>query len=423
MRNNVEPKQPSVDEQLEILMRGTCFADEAEDWGDESTESGVLRAQMRDELRRKLELGRPLRVYLGVDPTATDLHVGHFVPFQKLRRFQELGHQVIFLIGDYTATIGDPSGQTSERRRFTHQQVLDLATTYTEQAYRVLDANRTEVRYNGEWLAKLSFADIIELASIFPMKQIIARRDFRQRMDRGDSLRFHEALYVLMQGYDAYALQCDVQIGAYDQHFNLLAGRAIQEHFGDPPHVMITNPLLVGTDGRKMSKSFDNTININDEPFDMYGKTMRISDPHVDAYLELTSSLDTLEIAALVDQLRCGTEPMEVKKTLAFNLVQQYHGEEAARGAEEKFRQVVQRKEAPAEVPEVEVPPELRQATWVDLCAGLRLSQSKGEMRRLMQQGGFYVEQKAVKDTQAKAEVPEDGVLVRLGKRRYYRLV
>ncbi|MCP4655393.1 MAG: tyrosine--tRNA ligase [bacterium] len=416
-------KRFSVDEQLEILMRGTCFADEAEDWRDEGIESGVLCAQMRDELRRKLELGRPLRVYLGIDPTGTDLHVGHFVPLQKLRRFQELGHQVIFLIGDYTATIGDPSGQTSERRRFTHEQVLELAGTYTEQAYHVLDAEKTEVRYNGEWLAKLSFADLIELASIFPMKQIVARRDFRQRMERGDSVRFHEALYVLMQGYDAYALKCDVQIGAYDQHFNLLAGRAIQEHFGDPPHVMITNPLLVGTDGRKMSKSFDNTININDEPFDMYGKTMRISDPQVGAYLELTSSLATREIAALVEQLRSGAEPMEVKKRLAFNLVQQYHGEEAARGAEEKFRRVVQRKEAPAEVPEVEVPPELRNATWVDLCAGLGLSKSKGEVRRLMQQGGFYVEQEPVKDTHAKAEVPEDGVLVRLGKRRYYRLV
>lgn len=416
-------KQFSADEQLEILMRGTRFADEADDWGGEVTDGRSLRTQMQEELREKLKLGRPLRVYLGVDPTSTDLHIGHFVPLQKLRRFQDLGHQVIFLIGDYTATIGDPSGQTSERRRFTHEQVLELAETYTEQAFRVLDSEKTEVRYNGEWLAKLSFADLIELASIFPMKQIIARRDFQQRMERGESLRFHEALYALMQGYDAYVLKCDVQVGAYDQHFNMLAGRAIQEYFGDTPHVMITNPLLVGTDGRKMSKSYGNTINVNDAPFDMYGKAMRISDECIHEYLELTSSLDGHEIDELMRPLRSGASPMEVKKRLAFDLVQQYHGEEAARDAEEKFHRVVQRKEAPAEVPEVEVPPELLDTTWVHVCAGLSLSKSKGEARRLMQQGGFYVEQEPVRNTDARADIPADGVLVRLGKRRYYRLV
>ncbi len=404
-------------------MRGTRFADEAEDWGAQITEGKSLRKQMQEELREKLKLGRPLRVYLGVDPTSTDLHVGHFVPLQKLLKFQELGHQVIFLIGDYTATIGDPSGQDSERRRFTHEQVLELATTYTDQAHRVLDPEKTEVRYNGDWLAKLSFADIIDLASIFPMKQIIARRDFQQRMERGESLRFHEALYALMQGYDAYALKCDVQVGAYDQHFNMLAGRAIQEHFGDAPHAMVTNPIIIGTDGRKMSKSYGNTININENPFDMYGKAMRIADEHIHEYLELTSSLSPREIDSLVGQLKSGGNPMEIKKRLAANLVAQYHGEDAARGAAEQFLQVVQRKEAPDEVPELHVPAELVGATWVDLCAGLSLAKSKGELRRLMKQGGFYVEQQPVTDTDAKAELPAGGVLVRLGKRRYYRLV
>jgi tyrosyl-tRNA synthetase len=378
---------------------------------------------MRAELKAKLELGRPLRVYLGVDPTSTELHVGHFVPLQKLRRFQELGHQVIFLIGDYTATIGDPSGQASERRRFAHAEVMEMAGTYTDQAFRVLDAQRTEVRHNGDWLAKLSFADLIELASIFPLKQIIARRDFRDRMERGESLRFHEALYALMQGYDAYALECDVQVGAYDQHFNMLAGRAIQEHFGQTPHVMITNPLIIGTDGRKMSKSYGNTINIHDEPFDMYGKAMRVSDAHIQEYLELTTSLDGVEIDRLLERLRGGANPMEVKKRLAANLVEQYHGEAAVAEAAETFQQVVQRKEAPDEVSEVTVPAELMGSSWVDLVAGLGLSASKGEVRRLMTQGGFYVEQEPLRDVHAAAEIPTDGVLIRLGKRRYFRLL
>lgn len=413
----------SIDEQVRILMRGTRFADEAEEWGMAADSEGGLRAQMTAELREKLTLGRPLRVYLGVDPTSTDLHVGHFVPLQKLRKFQELGHQVIFLIGDYTATIGDPSGQSGERRRFKHEEVLDLAQTYTEQAYRVLDPKKTEVRYNGDWLAGLSFADLIELASIFPMKQIIARRDFQQRMERGESLRFHEALYALMQGYDAYALKCDVQVGAYDQHFNMLAGRAIQEHFGDAPHVMVTNPIIIGTDGRKMSKSYGNTINVNDAPEEMFGKAMRIADEHLHEYLELTSSLPPAEIDELVAQLKAGANPMAVKKRLARNLVEQYHGAAAADEAEAHFRQVVQEKAAPDEVPEVSVPADLAQASWVDLLAGLTLMKSKGEARRLIQQGGFYVEQTPIADVEARAAIPAGGVLIRLGKRKYYRLV
>jgi tyrosyl-tRNA synthetase len=413
----------SIEEQVRVLMRGTRFADETDDWGMAAEGERTLRRQMEAELRAKLALGRPLRVYLGVDPTSTELHVGHFVPLQKLRKFQELGHQVIFLIGDYTATIGDPSGQASERRRFKHEEVLDLAQTYTEQAFRVLDGTKTEVRYNGDWLAGLSFADLIELASIFPMKQIIARRDFQQRMDRGESLRFHEALYALMQGYDAYALKCDVQVGAYDQHFNMLAGRAVQEHFGDAPHVMITNPIIIGTDGRKMSKSYGNTINVNDAAEEMYGKAMRVADAQIHEYLELASSLPADEIDALIGELKGGANPMTVKKRLARNLVEQYHGAAAAEEAEAHFRQVVQEKEAPDEVPVVIVPPELAQASWVDLLAGLMLSKSKGEARRLMSQGGFYVEQEAVSDSTAMASVPAAGVLVRLGKRKYYRLM
>jgi tyrosyl-tRNA synthetase len=333
-----------------------------------------------------------------------------------------MGHRAIFLVGDYTAMIGDPSERETERRRFTHEEVLALAETYTDQAFRILDPRKTEVRHNSEWLSKLTFADLIDLASIFPLKQIIARRDFQDRMARGDSLRFHEALYALMQGYDALALDCDVQVGAYDQHFNMLAGRTIQEHYGKEPHVMVTNPLLTGTDGRKMSKSYDNTINIREEPFDMYGKTMRITDALIPEYLELASSIDRAEVDRLVEQLRTGVHPMDVKKRLAFHLVSEYHGEEAAREAEEKFLQVVQKKEAPDEVPGLVVPADLAAGRWVDLLAGLSLTRSKGEARRLMVQGGFYVNQEQVTDAESTAAIPPEGVLVRLGKRRYYRL-
>ncbi|MFC1850680.1 tyrosine--tRNA ligase [candidate division CSSED10-310 bacterium] len=412
----------TIDEQTDILMRGTRFADEA-DWSAESSADQSLRKQMSDELREKLKSGKPLRVYLGVDPTSSHLHVGHFVPLQKLRKFQELGHHVIFLIGDYTAMIGDPSGRDTGRDRLTHEQVLEMARTYKEQAFCVLDPEATEVRYNSEWLAKLTFADIVELASIFPLKQIISRRDFQERLAQGESLRFHEALYTLMQGYDAYALECDVQVGAYDQHFNMLSGRTIQTFFGQTSHVMVTNPLLIGTDGRKMSKSFGNTINIKDDPFDMYGKTMRISDDYIRDYLELASSLPGPDIDRLLEQLKSGENPMDVKKHLAWNLVALYYDEQTAQAAQQKFQTVVQKKEAPDEIPVISVPERYTTATWIDLLAGLSLTKSKGEARRLIQQGGFYVEQQAVDNLEAPVSIPEGGVLIRLGKRRYYRLI
>jgi len=411
----------TVDEQLAQLLRGTQFADEVR-WDDTPREKS-LRDQMAEELRERLKEGRPLRVYLGVDPTSPNLHVGHFVPLQKLRQFQELGHQAIFLIGDYTAMIGDPTGQDTTRRRFTHDEVMALAKTYTEQAFKILDEGKTEIRYNGEWLAKLGLAEIVELGAMFPMRQIIGRRDFRERLEKGESLRFHEGLYALMQGYDAHALNCDVQVGAYDQHFNLLAGREIQRAFGAKPHVMVTMPLLPGSDGRKMSKSFGNTIDILDPPEDMYGKTMRITDEMLPHYLELASgwpaeSIDR-EKAALAK-----ANPMEIKKRLARRIVEVYHGAGASAEAERHFEKVVQDKSAPEEIPDVAVPAgALDGATWVDLLASLKLTKSKGEARRLIQQGGFYIEQEPMTDPAAPCAGVPDGAVIRLGKRRYFRLV
>jgi tyrosyl-tRNA synthetase len=433
---------PPVEEQLAILLRGCLFADEVEGFGagagstvsttgPSTTSERGLRAQMTSELRERLaasaKSGRPLRIYLGADPTAKSLHIGHFVAVQKLRHFQELGHQVIFLVGDYTALIGDPSGQASERKKLTHEQVMELAADYQDQVFRVLDRQRTEIRQNGEWLAKLSFADLVELAGLFPVKWLVSRRDFADRLERGESLRLHEMLYSIMQGYDAHALQCDVQVGGYDQHFNLLAGRWIQEHFGDKPHVMLTTPLLPGTDGRKMSKSYGNEIAIRDTPEDMFGKAMRVADEFLPAYLELATALPP----SRVDELKRGltarsAHPMEVKKELARHLVELYHGREAGAAAADHFRTVVQEKSAPEEITEVALPPELARAAngdgilWPDLITGLKLAASKSEVRRLMQQGGFYVEQEPVTDIGARYH--GGTALVRLGKRKYYRI-
>lgn len=411
----------TIDEQITILMRGTRFADEAEDWKD-STAKQSLRKQMETELRNCLKKKKVLRVYLGVDPTSSNLHIGHFVPLQKLRKFQELGHHVTFLIGDYTAMIGDPSGRSTGREKLTYDHVREMAKSFTEQAFRILDPDITDIRYNSEWLGKLTFSDIIELASIFPLKQIVARRDFQQRMDEGESLRFHEALYSLMQGYDAYALDCDIQVGAYDQHFNMLAGRVIQSHFGKTPHVMITNPLLIGTDGRKMSKSYGNTINIHDTPSDMYGKTMRIADEFLKDYLELSTSYSQSTIDELLQRIKGGENPMEVKKELAHHLVSLYYDTEKAKEAAAEFTQVVQKKAAPDDVPEVPFPISLSGKTWIEVMDSLKLRNSKNEAKRLIKQGGFYVNQKQMGDISQTAEIPEDGVLIRLGKRNYYFL-
>lgn len=435
-----------ADEQLEILLHGTLFADEVE--GGEGTApalseaqepgadtpagggpGGALRQQMISELRTRLREGRPLRVYLGVDATAVSLHIGHFVPLQRLRAFQQLGHQVIFLIGDYTTLIGDPTGRKEERQRITHEQILENAKDFTNQAFRLLDPHKTEVRYNGEWLSKLGFTEIIDLAAIFPLRWVVSRRDFRERMDRGEPLRLHETLYCLMQGYDAFALNCDVQIGAYDQHLNMLAGRWIQEHLGQRPHVIWTFPLLPGTDGRKMSKSFGNAINVQDTPDDMYGKCMRISDDLLGLYIDLTTDFSPSEAVALKARLsERGVNPMDIKKEVAFNLVRQYHGEPAAQQAADRFRSLVQEKEIPEEIAEIAVPPELRgkSLTWPDLLDALRhedrkIIESKSDFRRLMQQGGFYVDQLPVREVRALYE-PRESVLIRLGKRRFFRI-
>jgi tyrosyl-tRNA synthetase len=442
MDTEFNPKTLSIDGQLDWLFEGTYFADEG--GLAEAGADGGMRAQMRGELKRKLEKsaasGDPLRIYIGVDPTRESLHIGHMVPVVQLRKFQALGHTVVFLIGDYTATIGDPSGQSSEREALTHERVLELSEFYQDQAFRLLSRDNTEVRYNGEWLAGLRFAEIAELAAQFPLGQVIARQDFRDRLDSGAGVRLHECLYMLMQGYDAYALNCDVQVGGYDQHFNLLAGRILQKHFaeklkggdghplyaGQPvkgPHVMMTYPLLMGTDGRKMSKSWGNTIDVLDEPHDIYGKVMRISDEMIPHYIDIAVEARQ----ALKEQWKqqAADDPMGVKKWVAHSITALFCGTESAEAAAEHFQRTVQDKQVGEEdAPEALVPQEFQYGNvrLADLIVTLELAPSKKEAQRLMEQGGVRLDGEPVPDKFAQYDY-KPGVILQVGKRKIVKLV
>jgi len=404
----------SIDEQLDWLLEGAYFADEGGLAETEQPGEGGLRKQMRAELKLKLtqsaKTGVPLRVYLGVDPTSESLHIGHMIPVMPLRKFQALGHQVIFLIGDYTATVGDPSDQTAEREQLSHEHVLDLARFYTDQAFRLLDREKTEIRHNGDWLAELRFAELAELASLFPLSQVIARQDFRSRLESGAGVRLHECLYTLMQGFDAFALNCDVQVGGYDQHFNLLSGRIIQEHFARKlkgkdhplyaahpaggrevrgPHVMLTGPLLMGTDGRKMSKSWGNTIDVLASPEDMYGKVMRISDEIIGHYIDI--AVDQRQSVRDEWKAKAAADPMGVKKWVASQITGMYHGEEKANEAAAHFQRTVQEKTfSDEDIEEVEVPEEYKvgDRKLVYLMKALDLISSRKEGERLITGGG-----------------------------------
>ncbi len=399
-------KMAPVEEQLFVLMSGV-------DYGDEQ-----LRRVFEQELRERLEEDRPLRVYLGVDPTGSSLTLGHTVPLRKLRQFQEFGHHTIFLIGDYTALIGDPSDKNKLRPMLTPEEVRRNEATYFDQVARFLDPTRTEIRHNSEWLAELRLYDLIQLTSKFTVAEMLRRDTFRKRFEEGDAIYLHEFLYALMQGYDAYALACDVQIGGTEQLFNLMAGRKIQEAAGQRPHVPITLPILVGTDGKtKMSKSAGNYIALDDPPEEQYGKVMSLPDEVLPDYFILATNLDRALVMEIVEGLRNGTRnPMEEKKRLARTIVSECWGPEAAERAERHFERTIQRKEAPEEMPVAHVTGE---ELLLDVIVREGLASSKREARRLFQQGAVNLNGETV-DAEARA-IPES--VVQVGKRRWLRLV
>ncbi len=402
MTRNMTP----VDDQLTVLMSGV-------DYGD-----ALLRRQMERELRAALELDRPLKVYLGIDPTATSLTLGHTVPLRKLRQFQQFGHHCVFLIGDYTALIGDPSDKNKLRPMLTPEEIQRNATSYFDQAARILDADKTELRRNSEWLGELSFPDIISLMSKFTAAEMLRRDNFRNRWEAGDAVYLHEFLYALMQGYDAYALECDVQVGGTEQLFNLMAGRKIQEDAGQKPHVPVTMPILVGLDGKeRMSKSKGNHIGVNDPADEQYGKAMSIPDDVLENFFTLATNLHPDDVRKVMLDLKNGDRsPMDTKKLLARTIVGEFWGDEAARAAQEHFERTVQRKEVPDDIPEHRV---ANGELLIDVVVAAGAAPSKREARRLFEQRAVTMDGNVVEPTTP----PRKGTTVQVGKRKWIRLV
>jgi tyrosyl-tRNA synthetase len=401
-----------VEEQLAILMRGVEF-------GDETTRRN-MEAELRGRLTESARDGRPLRVYCGFDPTASNLHLGHTVPMRKLAQFQELGHEVVFLIGSFTALIGDPSDKSSARRQQTDEEVRAHAATFTDQAWQVLDPDRTQVMYNGDWLAKLNFKDIIQLGASFTVQQFLVRDNFAQRFDKGEPIWLHEFFYALMQGYDAVAMQTDIQIGGTEQLFNLITGRKLMEAFGLRPQTILTFPILVGTDGvLRMSKTTGNHIGISEPPEVIFGKVMSIPDSAMRNYADLVTRWRPEEISARFAALAAGDlHPRDLKMQLAAEIVASFHGPAAAEAAEAHFRAVFQQHELPAEMPELRL---LAPTAVLDILTNAGLASTRSEVRRLAQQGGIKLDGAPVADPMLMV-APDAGHILQIGRRKFVRL-
>jgi tyrosyl-tRNA synthetase len=402
----------NIDEQVRYLMRGTEYGDD------------TLKQAMEDELRLRLieadQAGRPLRVYCGYDPRTTDIHLGHTITMRKLRQFQELGHEVTFLIGTYTSLIGDPSDKDKLRPQLTPQEVEANARTYAEQAYKILDREKTVIRYNAEWLSGLNFADLIEIASNFTVQQFLTRENFKLRWENGDPIYLHETFYALMQGYDAYAMRTDVQVGGTDQLFNIVtAARKIMAYFGEKPNIAIIMGILPGTDGViRMSKSLGNHIPIMATPDDMYGKVMSIPDQAMGDYAHLVTRWSAGEINDLESSLASGSiHPRDAKMMLAREIVSIFHSPEAADRAEETFVHVFQQQKLPEDIPEYTIQPG---QTVLDVLQDGGLVSSRGEGRRLISQNGIRLDGKTLTDPNQ--PFPHPGVL-QAGKRRFLRII
>ncbi len=368
------------------------------------------------ELAAKLALGRPLRIKLGMDPTAPDLHLGHSLTLKKLRDFQDAGHTVIFLVGDFTAMIGDPTGRSETRKPLSRDQIERNAETYRAQAFKILDRELTEVRFNSEWMNELGVRRLIEIAAKVSVARLLERDDFEQRLAAQEPLFLHELLYPVIQGYDSVALEADLEIGGTDQKFNMLVGRELQRHFGQTPQAVMTMPLLEGLDGvRKMSKSYGNYVGLTDKPEDMYGKLMSAPDKLMVRYYELLTKATPEEIAAVKSG---GLHPMEAKKRLARAIVTEYHGAPAADRAEQYFESKHQRREIPASTQVYRIAEDL----WIcELMKQLQFTPSTSEARRLVSQGAVRVDGRTITDVNFRF-VPGEHKVLEVGKRRVARI-
>jgi len=390
---------------------------------------GAAEIVPEEELKQKLEnsakAGKPLRVYLGVDPTAPDIHLGHTVVLRKLKHFQDMGHTAIFLIGDFSAMIGDPTGQSETRPPLSREQVDANAKTYLAQVYKILDREKTEVRYNSEWLGTMSTYDVVRLCGHYRLARMLEREDFRSRLDKNLPIAVHELLYPLLTAVDAVKLESDVEIGATEQKFNLLVHRDIQREYGLPGEVAFTMPILVGTDGeRKMSKSLGNYVGITEPPGEMFGKIMSISDQLMWSYYELVTDFPSPAIVRLREDVRAGAlHPMDAKMQLAHVIVRDFHGEEAATAAKDQFQRVFRDRQAPEEAPVQKLARSgrTRVSTLVFIS---KLAPSRAEAERLIKQGGVEIDGQRVNDVRHELDLSQPReFLLRAGKKKFLRIV
>ncbi|PIT93496.1 tyrosine--tRNA ligase [Candidatus Falkowbacteria bacterium CG10_big_fil_rev_8_21_14_0_10_43_11] len=415
---------------------------------------GTAEIIVKENLEKKLRSGKKLRVKLGIDPTGSVLHLGHAVVLRKLKEFQDLGHQVIFLIGDFTARIGDPTGRSKERKPMTEKEIKQNMKNYVKQASLVLDINKVEVKYNSEWLKNMDLKDVITLTSKATYAQIAQRGDFKKRIKEDADLTLQEFMYPIMQGYDSVALKADVEIGGTDQKFNLLMGRQIQKRYGHEPQDVITCPLLIGLDGKhKMSKSLDNYIALTDAPEEMYGKIMTYPDSMIISGLELLTDISSEVIKNIEKSLAEGENPMRYKKMMAFEIVKTIKGVKEAQGAQVYFERTIQQKEIPQKIEIInlrerysdllaqikkckdladkknreELLESLRSLSdknsIINILVGIGLATSKGEARRLIEQGGIKIDGEVIKDANKIIEITKDGILVQRGKRQFVKVV
>jgi len=383
-------------------------------------ERGVVEILPDKESFLKLAKKKKLKIYFGIDPTSPNLHLGHFVPLKKLAEFQQLGHETILLIGDFTAQIGDPSGRDKKREPLTQEQVQRNMKNYKSQFSKVLDLSKTKIAYNSQWLAKMGLRDVLELASHFTVSRLLERDMFQERLKKGQEVWVSEMLYPLLQGYDSVALDVDLEIGATDQKFNMLVGRKLQKIYRKREKFVLTVPLLLGLDGRKMSKTYNNTVNLTDPPNEMFGKIMSLKDELIFEYFRLLTNVPEKEVTNMEEAVKEGKlNPRDAKEKLALEIVTFFWGEDKALQAKKEFIKVFREKEIPEDIPTFFSPK--TSYPILDLLIYLHLANSKSEAKRLIKQGGVKIDKVVVKDPKIVVEVKE-GMVIQVGKRKFARL-
>lgn len=399
MENSIKGQ---VEEQMAVIRRGVAEI--------------VPEEELKDKLFRAISDNRPLRIKLGLDPTAPDIHMGHTVVLNKLRQFQDLGHEVHLIIGDFTGRIGDPSGKSETRKQLTEEEVIANAATYKEQIFKVLDATRTIIHFNSEWLMPLNLVDVLNLAGKYTVARMLERDDFSKRYKEGMPIGIHEFMYPLMQGYDSVELKADVELGGTDQMFNLLVGRNLQKEYGMEPQVALMMPILEGTDGvQKMSKSLGNYIGVNDEAYEMFGKTMSIPDALIIRYFELLTRVSLQELQDLQQAMSSGElNPRDAKMRLAREIISMYHSEQEARQAQDKFELVFSRRDIPDDVPEIQA---AAGEVWLPkFMSDHKLLKSTSEGKRMLEQGAIKVNGEKYVDENLQLQ---NGMVIQVGKRKF----